>query len=406
MGALVLAQRPSLAARLPMAGPALVYVALFGAVGTWFPFAAVLLSARGLDLAAVGLLLAFQGVVSLVAAPAWGSLVDRTGRSGPAILAAALLAAVGAGLLLVAREPVAIAVALAVLAAGAAPLAPLVDSRTVAIAGENRERFARARAWGSLAFVTTSIVAGRIVADRSPDALFVLLLPLIVITGIAGFRLLGGDALARPRRAARSIRPGAGIARIVRLPGLLATLFGVGLVWIAVGAVNAFISIRIVEGGGDLGVVGLAFGISAIIEVPIMLAFPALARRKGAASLLVLGAFAFAVRAAAWGLAPDPMTVVLVSPLGGIGFALFYVGVVSVVSGAVPAEAQATAQGLYSGMTFSLGTVVGSALGGFLAPAIGLPGLFLVSAAATAVGAAVLARAMVTVRGAVRTQGS
>jgi PPP family 3-phenylpropionic acid transporter len=389
-----------------MAGPALVYVALFGAVGTFFPFAAVLLSARGLELGAVGLLLAFQGVVSLVAAPAWGSLVDRTGRSGIAILAASLLAAAGAGLLLVAREPVPIAVALAVLAAGAAPLAPLVDSRTVAIAGENRERFARARAWGSLAFVTTSIVAGRIVADRSPDALFVLLVPLIVITGIAGVRLLGGDAPARPRRAARSLRPGAGIARIVRLPGLLATLSGVGLVWIAVGAVNAFISIRIVEQGGDLGVVGLVFGISAIIEVPIMLAFPALARRKGAAALLVLGAFAFAARAAAWGLAPDPMTAVLVSPLGGIGFALFYVGVVSVVSAAVPAEAQATAQGLYSGMTFSLGTVVGSALGGFVAPAIGLPGLFLVSAAATAVGAGILARAMVAVRAAARTQGS
>src|SRR5215470_12503460 len=235
MGALVLAQRRSLAARLPMAGPALVYVALFGAVGTWFPFAAVLLAARGLDLGVVGLLLAFQGVVSLVAAPAWGSLVDRTGRSGTVILAAALIAAAGAVLLLVAREPLAIAVALAVLAAGSAPLAPLVDSRTVSIAGESRERFARARAWGSLAFVTSSIVAGRIVADRSPDALFVLFVPLLVVTGIAAARLLGGDMPSRARRSAtRSLRLGAGIARIVRLPGLLATLIGVGLVWTAV----------------------------------------------------------------------------------------------------------------------------------------------------------------------------
>jgi PPP family 3-phenylpropionic acid transporter len=398
MGALVLAQRRSVAARLPMAGPALVYVALFGAVGTWFPFAAVLLAARGLDLGAVGLLLALQGIVSLVAAPAWGSLVDRTGRSGTIILAAALIAAIGAVMLVVAQDALAIAVALAVLALGSAPLAPLVDSRAVAIAGESRERFARARAFGSLAFVTTSIAAGRIVADRSPDALFVLFVPLLVVTGIAAARLLGGDA--RPqgrRRATRSLRPGAGIARIVSRPGLLATLVGVGLVWIAVGVVNAFISIRLVQQGGDLGVVGLAFGISATVEVPIMLAFPVLARRASPAWLLVLGALAYAARAAAWGLAPDPMTAVLVSPLGGVGFALFYVGVVSVVSGAVPAEAQATAQGLYSGMTFSLGTVVGSALGGFLAPVLGLSGLFIASAVATAVGAGILARAMVTV---------
>jgi PPP family 3-phenylpropionic acid transporter len=400
MGALVLARRRSLAARLPMAGPALVYFALFGAVGAWFPFAAVLLAARGLDLGAVGLLLALQGIVSLLAAPAWGSLVDRTGRSATIILAAALIAATGAVLLLVAQDPLAIAVALAVLALGAAPLAPLVDSRTVAIAGESRERFARARAFGSLAFVTTSIAAGRIVADRSPDALFVLFVPLLVITGIAASRLLGADARPAGRRVATraTVRMGAGIARIVRLPGLLTMLVGVGLVWIAVGVVNAFISIKLVEAGGDLGVVGLAFGISATVEVPIMLAFPALARRTSPAWLLVLGAAAYAARAAAWGLAPDPMTAVLVSPLGGVGFALFYVGVVSVVAAAVPAEAQATAQGLYSGMTFSLGTVVGSAMGGFLAPVLGLSGLFLVSAAATAIGAGILARAMVAVR--------
>jgi MFS family permease len=162
--------------------------------------------------------------------------------------------------------------------------------------------------------------------------------------------------------------------------------------------VTSFVAIRITELGGDLGVVGLAFGGSAVVEVPLMLLFPILARRTGASWLLVLGALAFALRGAAWGLAADPTTIVLLSPLGGVGFAFFYVGVVSVISAAVPAEAQGTAQGLYTGMTFSLGTVLGSALGGLAAPVIGLPGLFLVAAGATAVGAAILARSMVSVR--------
>jgi PPP family 3-phenylpropionic acid transporter len=401
MGALVLAQRRSMAARLPMVGPALCYVALFGAVGTWFPFAAVFLTSRGLTIEVVGLLLALQGVVSLVAAPLWGSVADRTHRVGGVLLVSASIGALGAAWVLIARDALAIAAALALLAAGTAALAPLIDTRAVALAGQDRDRFSRARAWGSFAFIATSIAAGRIVADRSPEALFALFVPLLVITGIAGFRLLGGDPLAASairRGSPRSLRPGAGIARIVRRPGLLATLVGVGLVWTAVGAVTAFIAIRITDLGGDLGVVGLAFGGSAVVEVPLMLLFPILARRTGASWLLVLGALAFALRGAAWGLAADPTTIVLLSPLGGVGFAFFYVGVVSVVSAAVPAEAQGTAQGLYTGMTFSLGTVLGSALGGLAAPVIGLPGLFLVAAGATAVGAAILARSMVSVR--------
>ena len=112
-----------------------------------------------------------------------------------------------------------------------------------------------------------------------------------------------------------------------------------------------------------------------------MIAFPALARRFGVGRLVVLGAAAFGLRAALWGLAPTPAVALLVSPLGGIAFGFFYVGIVTFVSRAIPAEAQATAQSVYSGMTFSLGSVVGTALAGGLAPILGLPGLFMASAA-------------------------
>ena len=135
-----------------------------------------------------------------------------------------------------------------------------------------------------------------------------------------------------------------------------------------------FIGIRVAELGGDLAIIGLISSGSAIVEVPIMIAFPALARRFGVGRLVVLGAAAFGLRAALWGLAPTPAVALLVSPLGGIAFGFFYVGIVTFVSRAIPAEAQATAQSVYSGMTFSLGSVVGTVLAGGLAPILGLPG--------------------------------
>jgi MFS family permease len=156
----------------------------------------------------------------------------------------------------------------------------------------------------------------------------------------------------------------------------------------------AFISIHVANLGADLATIGLMWGLGAAVEIPIMLAFPALAKRVGSERLLLLGAVAFALRAAGWGLVTEPLAALLIAPLGGVGFALFYVGNVSFVAKAVPPEAQATAQGLYTGMTFSLGSVVGSVVAGLAAPIIGLSGLFLAAAVATVLATLVVARAV------------
>jgi MFS transporter, PPP family, 3-phenylpropionic acid transporter len=273
---------------------------------------------------------------------------------------------------------------------------PLADTRAVELAGESRERFARARAWGSVAFIVTSVATGWILSGRDPDALFVLYVPLLLVTGIASWRLLASHGTEQRASARRvpSVRFGAGIARLLRRPGLLALLIGVTVIWTAVGAVLAFISIHVAAEGADLATVGLMWALGAVVEIPIMLAFPVLARRVGSGRLLVLGAIAFTLRSAGWGLFAGPLAALLVAPLGGIGFALFYVGLVSFVSRSVPHDVQATAQGLFTGMTYSLGSVVGTIVAGFVAPVIGLPNLFLAAAAATGVGVIVVAWAV------------
>jgi hypothetical protein len=47
----------------------------------------------------------------------------------------------------------------------------------------------------------------------------------------------------------------------------------------------------------------------------------------------------------------------------------------------VPASIGATAQGLFTGTTFSLGSILGAIAGGQLATVLGIPGMFAVSSA-------------------------
>jgi PPP family 3-phenylpropionic acid transporter len=382
----------------PLVAPAIVYVALFGAVGAWYPYQSVFLASRGLDLASIGLLLSLFGVVNLVAAPVWGAIADRTGEISRPLVAASLVAGTGAFWLALAGDSLTIAAAISVMALGVAGMIPLTDTRTVELAGDDRDRYARARAFGSASFIGGAVVTGAIVSGRSPDALFVIFVPLLFVTGIAARRLLrpGGTPSADHRHGARASL--SGFVRVLGRPGLLALLVGSTIIWTAVGSVMSFIGIHVASMGADLGLIGLISAVGAIIEIPIMFAFPALAKRFGAEKLLVFGAFSFALRAAGWALAPTPVVALLVAPFGGIAFALFYVGIVAFVSRAVPPEAQATAQGVYTGMTFALGTVIGTAVAGYAAPVLGLPGLFAVAAAATVAGTLFVWRAVSVAR--------
>jgi len=194
VSSLVSARRAIAPADLAMVAPAVVYVALFAAVGAWYPYQSVLLASRGLDFAEIGLLLALNAVVGLVAAPIWGAIADRAGIINVPLLVTSIVAAAGAAWLAFANDVASTAAALSVMAVGTAGLIPLTDTRTVELAGTSRERFARARAFGSAAFVGGAVLTGVLLSGRSPDALFVLFVPLLLVTGLAGWRLLAPRA--------------------------------------------------------------------------------------------------------------------------------------------------------------------------------------------------------------------
>lgn len=382
--------RPQPSAQPSIRRPAIVYFVLFGAVSAYFPYISVYYRSIGLDLPEIGLLAALNAGVAVIAAPAWGALVDRVRDVRGPLAVAGLWSAAAATWLAVTREPLLVGIAVATLAAGSAGLGPMLDSRTIEIVGSNRDRYGRARAFGSLAFMIGALGVGILIGQTGPQGLFLVYVPGLILTGLAAYVLLGGpDRDGLGRRGATS-GFASGMAGLVRDPTLLLFFAGSVLVWIAVSAVHTFLSVHLVELGASSALVGLVWTPGALVEIPLMLGFPLLVRRIGAGRLLVLGGLAFALRAALWALTSDPLLFVAIAPLGGIGFALFYVGTVTYVSRAVAPTIQATAQGLFSGTAFSVGTILGSVAGGQLAAALTIPGMFLVSAVGTAAGAAIV----------------
>ena len=284
----------------------------------------------------------------------------------------------------------------------------MVDSRVVRIVGR-RERFGTARAWGSAGFVVVAFLAGATIDRLGPAGMFAINGPLLFATGIAAWALLRPARLdpgprmtrtpsigATARNALAGLAPST-ILGVLTRPKLGPLFIALLAIWSSNSALLGFLSLRVVELGGDAAVIAATWSIGALIEVPLMLGFPRLAGRIGAERLIVIGAFAFAFRALASALATAPWQIVAVSAFGGFGYAFVYVGTVTWVAGSVSRSTQATAQGIFTGTTSSVGTIGGSIIGGAIGAAFGLPVLFAIAAAGYALGGVLVWRAIARV---------
>lgn len=371
----------------------LAYVIVFVGVAAWAPYLSAYYQGLGISLGAIGLLLAMTSAVSLVCAPAWGTIHDRFPRSLVLLPVAAALAALGASGLATVGASLLLIPSAAVFAVGASGLTPMMDVRVLEIAGADRTRYARVRVWGSISFILCAPLVGLLTEAHGLRALFWVMVPALLIGGLAATTLPGrlGTIHASSLRRA----PGA----VLRHRPIALFLIGAFFGWAAVASQNAFFTIYLRQLGASNDQVGWAWSVAAVTEVPTMFLFPLLARRFGVERLIVLGAVIMVLRQAANVAFTEPSLLIAFSLIQGVGYALMLIGGVTFVSRQAPRGTAATAQGILSAVTASLASILGSGLGGQLAGWLGIRGLYVVSVGLGAAAVVLIAMAVLPAAG-------
>ena len=369
----------------PIRKAALTYAVYFVAIGASWAFLPIYYRSLGLGLATIGLLSGFSAAIQLVAAPVWGLLDDRYPHSRKGLPAAALVAAAGATLLALSGGSAVLPISVAVMSLGLAGIGPILDARTLELLGDKASRYGEVRAVGSLVFVVATLVVGPLLDRAGAGALFLVYVPTLLGTAIAGL------SLPRVGRRHGGVAP-RGIRAVVGAPGMAAFLGGTLLTWALISAMNAFYSIQVVALGGSTQLVGIAWAIGAAVEVPVMWNSRRLTARLGGRTVLLIGAMAYAVRAALAATLHDAGPLVAIAPLEGLGYGLLFPASVGFIAARAPRGFAATTQGVFSA-TLGLSAIAGSALGGLIAGATTIGALFAVSAVGGGAGAVLLALA-------------
>lgn len=332
----------------------ILYSALFAAFGVASPFLPALLEQRGLDPAAIGLVLGLGSAIRLITGPLGGWLADRSGAPR-AVLAAGLA---GAAVIALGYAPAHSLLPLALVsiahAAVLAPLSPVADSLSLGAAERpGGFEYGWVRGAGSAAFILGSVAAGQAVAWSGLGVIIWLNAALLVLAAGAALRVPSEPA-GLPRSGASAER-GSPMRALLRLPGFARLMLVAALVVGSHALHDGFAVIRWRSAGIGPGAAGILWGESVAAEVLVFFVIGGpLLDRLGPGGAAMLCAGAGAVRWATVAQTAALPAMALVQPLHGFTFALMHLTCVRMIAHVVPVQLSATAQAFYG--TVAVGT--------------------------------------------------
>jgi len=346
----------------------LLYFLQFAAVAAFSAYINVYLRDAGLSGVQIGIVNMAGWLASVGASPAWGYISDRSGK--PRLLMA--VGAIGAMAVtqlvpFVSSFWLFLLITIGANFLGSAP-STLADSTAMVLLGARREDYGRYRLGGSFGFVIAGVSAGFIYQQLGLRVMF----PAygVFMTGFALVALLLPPVKVKLESSGRRE-----IWGMVRQPAWFVFILTIFLIWVGGNAVFSFLNVSLSAMGASDSLIGIAYTISTVFEIPFMFFSGALLRRYGPARLLTAGLALMTVRCFLLGWMPAPGWSVAINVLNGPGWVFFWASSVNYANRLAPRGMAGTAQGLLSS-SMNLASVASSLLSGWLFDALGPTGLF------------------------------
>ncbi|HLO01764.1 MAG TPA: MFS transporter [Symbiobacteriaceae bacterium] len=358
-----------------------VFFIFFAGYGALLPFLPVYYQQIGLTPGQIALLQSLTPLLVFLSQPIFGPLADRVGNRGR-LLAGVLLATgvVGAAMLLP-RSFGALLPIVALFSFFRSVIVPLSDSIALGEAQRTGRAYSQLRLWGSTGFLIATNVLGFVYARYSIKLAFGIWLAGMILATLFAARL-PADGVKTKRQPL-----GPALKRLVANRELLLFLGVTALLQMTEAAHATFFSIHLSGLGAAAGLVGVAWGLAALTEVPVWSVLPRFVRRWGPLPILTVAATFYGIRWVLYGLVGSAPLLVGLQLLQGISFALFMPVAVEEVGRLTPPDLRSSGQALLGICGGGIATVVGTLVGGVLVEAAGTSLLYTVMGGVAFVGA-------------------
>jgi PPP family 3-phenylpropionic acid transporter len=344
---------------------AALYVAIFILSGIQLPFFPLWLKAKGLDAAAIGLVLAAPMIVRILAIPVATRAADRHDALRAGLIVASCLSVAGYLLVALASGAAAILVAFALTSLAFTPVMPLTETYALKGLGTRGRAYGPVRLWGSAAFILGTFVAG-FATDLIPARhLIWLIVAASLICVLAAFALEPLSTPAPPASALLPLRKNP-----LRDPVFIAVLAAASLIQASHAFYYGFSALEWRAAGLDGTIIAALWALGVIAEILLFALSGRLPPFFQPTVLLLIGAAGGALRWSAMALAPPAAALPFLQLLHALSFGATHLGALIFLARHAPVGQGATAQGY---LAIAMGLAMAGAMGisGLLYEAVG-----------------------------------
>ncbi|HZG56841.1 MFS transporter [Paenibacillus sp.] len=324
------------------------------------PYLPLYFAFKGFSAVQVGLLMMVGPCAAIVAQPVWGYVSDRfqTVKWVLALLWSLQLICSVAMFVASGFAPTFVFVTL--LYFFLMPSSPLLDSLTIRMSEEAGVGYGTVRMWGSIGFCIFSVLAGGI---------------LVAIGGVENLQWIYWGIWVFPLALAMFLKD----VKIAAPPVTLRSLAVVGrnrtLLWFLLLVFvlmvphrmnDAFLGLYLTDLGATEQMVGLAWALAALSEVPTFYLLHRYMRRVHELALLGAVGLLYVVRWLLYSIVSDPFLLMFLQASHSITYAVFWISAVAYVVRVVPTELRSTGQSILSAVFVGLAGLASGAFGGWM----------------------------------------
>ena len=338
---------------------AIYYSCMFGMVGIFQPFFPVWLADRGLSAGEIGLLLSAGSFVRATANPLAARFADRRPERKPLLVWLCFGGIATACMMLLAYGfwPVLLLTLLHM--AVQAPVNPLGENLILLNLRARRLDSGRLRAWGSAAFIATSMGFGAFLEGRSPDWMMYAFIGALVTVWLAAQRL--PDITATPSERGRPP-----MRHLLSSPLFLIFLACAASNMASHAVLTGFATIHWKAAGHSEGLIGFLWAVGVVAEIILFAFARPLLLRIGIPGMLLLGAACGMIRWTGTGATTELWLLVPMQMLHGFTFGATHLAGMTFIQRHISPPMSASAQALYASLGMGMAMGLTMAASGWL----------------------------------------
>ena len=358
------------------------YFLYFGVMGIFLPY--FNLYCYHLDFTGfqIGVLSAVRSVTLVLTPLFWGALADRYQIRRPIYIFCSCISTVIWALFLLTTDFRAMLVIAVFYGVFYSPIISLLEAFTMDVLGEEKKRYGRVRVWGSMAFISSVIVLGKVIDLFSINIIVVLIFAGSLAQASISFKI---PDIRIPEKDSFSLK-----ARDLLKRRVIVFLFCAFLMLVSHGTYYGFYSIHLENLGFGSTFIGIAWALASIAEIAVMINSDRIFKRFSIENVLVFSFMMAALRWFALFFATSPAAILLLQAFHAMTYGAFHVASILYIDSLAPDETKTLGQAVNNAVTYGLGLMVGFFLSGYLFERTGSFALFLMSAAIAYAGGVLL----------------